>query len=380
MQSNPIIAGMRIGLLSAWTSRLGGGVFEAVVAQAALIRKWGGVPIVFGLRDDLTEQDAGRFDGHPAQALRRIGPTQIGYAPGLTKALIAADLDCLHLHGIWSYPSLAALTWTRTVRRPLIVSPHGMLDPWIVRRGRTKKLLARMAYEHASWRTAAALHALTEKEGVEIEAQTGRLAELIIPNAAPPAEIGPTSLSEPEALYIGRVHPKKNIAALIEAWRIARRPASSRLTIAGWGAEADVAALQCLVTAAGPSVRYVGAVYGADKQDLIRRSRFVVLPSHGEGLPMAILEGWSAAVPAIMTPQCNLPVGFSAGAAIECGTSVPTIAAALERAFSYDRAQWLDMSAAARSLAAGQFSARAVGQRWAEAYRRIVFSGEARSK
>ena len=41
------LAGKRIGFLTASASRLGGGVFEAVVAQAEIVAVCGGVPIVF---------------------------------------------------------------------------------------------------------------------------------------------------------------------------------------------------------------------------------------------------------------------------------------------------------------------------------------------
>lgn len=47
------LAGIGIGLLTASASRLGGGVFEAVVAQADLIRGLGGEALVFALEDRL---------------------------------------------------------------------------------------------------------------------------------------------------------------------------------------------------------------------------------------------------------------------------------------------------------------------------------------
>ena len=107
------LAGRRIGLLTASASRLGGGVFEAVVAQAALIRSLGGEAQIFALADRHTEEDRARFGPSPVIATPVIGPSQVGYSPSLHKALALADLDALHLHGIWMYPSAAGTAWAR---------------------------------------------------------------------------------------------------------------------------------------------------------------------------------------------------------------------------------------------------------------------------
>ena len=55
------LVGRRIGLLTASASRLGGGVFEAVVQHAELIRAAGGEAQVFALADRHSEEDRARF-------------------------------------------------------------------------------------------------------------------------------------------------------------------------------------------------------------------------------------------------------------------------------------------------------------------------------
>lgn len=369
------LAGKRIGLVSAWASRLGGGVFEAVVAQARLIEAQGGEALVFALADKHSAEDAARFGAAQVQVFPVKGPAQIGYAPALLPALLGAGLDCLHLHGIWMYPSLAASRWARASGRAYVVSPHGMLDPWITVRGRWKKALARVGYERTNWRQASFLHALTQREAKDIARESGRQDSVVIANAGP--EAGPVAKTPraPHLLYIGRIHPKKNLIALVDAWQRAERPTEARLTLAGWGDEADVAELQIAVAAAGPSVEFVGPVYGGAKQALLEAARFTVLPSHSEGLPMAVLEGWAAGTPAILTGECNLPEGFAAKAALECGYDAATIAPALDAALRIDDADWLAMAGAAHGLATGPFAAETIAARWGEAYLRAIDLG-----
>ena len=371
------LTGQRIGLLTASASRLGGGVFEAVVAQAEIIAACGGEPIVFALADEHSAADRARFGQAAVQVFPVHGPRQIGYAPALTAALLAAQLDCLHLHGIWMYPSRAGSGWAKIAGRGYVISPHGMLDPWITSRGKWKKALARAGYERTGWRSASFLHALTAREAADIARESGRRDSLVIANAAPPVVPAPTGARAPHLAYIGRIHPKKNLLALLAAWSQARRPPDSMLTIAGWGEPGDVAALEAAVLAAGPSAQFVGPLYGPAKQALLAQARFMVLPSLSEGLPMAVLEGWAAGTPTVMTSACNLPEGFASHAAIACGASPDEIATALDTAFGLDSNQWQAMAANARGLAAGLFSGEMIAARWGEAYQRAIAMGAA---
>jgi glycosyltransferase involved in cell wall biosynthesis len=366
---NQPLSGLRIGLLTASASRLGGGVFEALVQQAALIRLLGGEAQIFALRDAFSAADAGRLDPAPVNYLASLGPAQFGFAPGLGKALLEADLDVLHLHGIWMYPSWAGFRWARQTGRRYLVSPHGMLARPVLARNSWKKHIARIGYEWRSWKVAADFHALTAAEAADIARETGRTNCQTIPNAAPPVMQHEPAGRDPVFVYLGRFHAIKNLSRLIEGWKCASRPPQAKLVIAGWGVPDEIAAVEHAVALAGTSVEFVGPVFGEEKKTLLRRARFMVLPSLGEGLPMAILDGWAAGAPALLSRQCNLPEGFAAKAALDCGTTAESIAAALEQSLAMKQDDWSSMSKAALGLAGGQFSLDAVARQWAAAYR-----------
>jgi poly(glycerol-phosphate) alpha-glucosyltransferase len=368
---------LRLGLLTARASRLGGGVFEAVLAEAQALAAHGGVePIVFGGADQFTTEDRKRFGGGELITVPARGPTAFGYTPGLLPQILAADVDVLHLHGIWQYVSLCGALWAEQTRRPYVISPHGMLDPWITGRGRWKKALARAGYEQRGWHAARLLHALTEAEAADIARETdtdpARIA--IVPNYVPADEMAPPSARRPLMLYIGRIHPKKNLNPLIEAWLATGAGKRGwRLALAGWGETPHVVALKAKLAAiADSSIGFLGPVYGAEKQKLLHEARFVALPSLSEGLPMAILEAWAAATPTLMSAACNLPVGFAAGAALKTGTEASRIAAALCQAFALPEADWQKMSAAALGLARSRFSPQAIAAQWVAIYDRLA--------
>jgi glycosyltransferase involved in cell wall biosynthesis len=87
---------------------------------------------------------------------------------------------------------------------------------------------------------------------------------------------------------------------------------------------------------------------------------------------MAMLEAWAAATPTLMSTACNLPEGFSAGAAFDTGIDANSIAAALSRAFAMPEAGWQSMSAAAQALARSRFSAATVAAQWVAIYRELA--------
>ena len=367
------LSGRRIGLLTASASSRGGGVSQVVADLAAMIRAAGGEPIVFALDDNEREAVAAMLSPTPLIVAKIVGPRAIGFAPGQLSQLIEARLDLLHLHGIWMHPSRVGAQWARATRRPYMISTHGMMEPWTATRGRWKKILARAGYERASWTRATAFHALTANEARDIARVTGRTETLVIPNAGPDRGPAPKAARLPEVLYLGRIHPKKNLAGLIAGWRLAKLPKGARLHIAGWGDPGDVAEFERMRAAADDaSIVFHGPTFGEAKQRLLETSRFLILPTFSEGLPMVVLEAWAAGTPSLMSEACNLPEGFAANAALACGTAPSDIAECLEQGFALNGSAWLAMAVAAQGLAAGPFSAASVTDRWETAYATLL--------
>jgi poly(glycerol-phosphate) alpha-glucosyltransferase len=319
-----------------------------------------------GLEDGRFSLDQGQWPV-PARVLPVLGPATFGYAPGLARALQRLDPDLLHLHGLWMYPSVAAAAWARRLRRPLLISPHGMLDPWALRHSGWKKALATWAYERRSWQVAACFHALNLQELDAIRAAGIRGPVAVIPNGVDlpdtPPDPGRRSRCPRRLLFLGRLHPKKNVLGLLQAWNalgpLARR--GWQLSIAGWG---DRAYRQRLTKEAGEDVQILGAQFGPSKEELWEQASAFVLPSFSEGLPMAVLEAWAQRLPVLMSRECNLDAGFGSGAAVESGTSVKELTASLERFLGMTGPDLLAMGGRGRTLVEASFSWPSVTSRW----------------
>jgi glycosyltransferase involved in cell wall biosynthesis len=197
-------------------------------------------------------------------------------------------------------------------------------------------------------------------------------------------------------LYLGRLHPKKNLVTLLKAW-VAVQKARVRsqksdewlLAIAGWDQGGHEEKLQRLATQLGiawchitehltsnrTSLVFLGPQFGTDKDACYRACDAFVLPSLSEGLPMTVLEAWAYAKPVLMTPECNLPEGFAAEAAQRMGTTANEIATGLRQLVEMTEGERKETGIRGRTLVAAKFSWPRIGQRMLAVYEWVLGGG-----
>lgn len=379
---------MKVGFLSASLSRHAGGLYDATRFLARDLQKTPGCDVeVFGLEDRFTSRDISGWNGLHTSTLRVLGPKSLGYAPGLVGALNHAELDLLHGHGLWMYPSRASLLWARISKRPYVISPHGMLDPWAVNNSGWKKRLVGRLYEDAHLRGAACLHALCDAELEAIRAYGLQNPVCVIPNgidlpepptAAVPAWHDVIPAESRVLLYLGRIHPKKGLANLLRGWKLAQQGLSDQrpwvLVIAGWDQGGHEAELKSLASSLGlsSSVFFVGPQFDEAKHASYAYADAFVLPSFSEGLPMVVLEAWAHRLPVVMTAQCNLPEGFAVQAAIKVEPEAASISAGLTTLFTKPDQERLVMGTLGRKLVEDRFTWPRITEQMLAVYRWVL--------
>lgn len=66
--------------------------------------------------------------------------TFFGYSKAIKQALLQSNADLLHVHGLWRYPHAFMHKWKQEKNKPIICTPHGMLDPYIIQnQGKIKR-------------------------------------------------------------------------------------------------------------------------------------------------------------------------------------------------------------------------------------------------
>lgn len=382
---------IRVAVLMASISRKAGGLYPAVQALSEGLLPLDCEIRVFGGIDEHTLEDQAEWAPVPLSLQPVVGPKAIGFQRGLVARLESYCPDLLHVHGIWMYPSLATARWSAG-RRPYVISPHGMLDPWAVRNSAWKKWIAALLYENAHLAGAACLHALCDAERDAIRAYGLKNPVCVIPNGVdlptassgvPPPWAGEVPAGAKVLLYLGRIHPKKGLPALLAAWAATGRRGALAddwfLVIAGWDQNGHQHELETLASelGIGERIRFVGPQFGLDKQASYERAQAFVLPSLSEGLPMTVLEAWSHGLPVLMTPQCNLPVGFECAAALAMEPEVEDAVRCLGDLSAMSERDRQAMGRRGRQLVADRFTWDTISLEMLAVYR-WVLGGDAR--
>ena len=248
-----------------------------------------------------------------------LGPSMVGYSPAAER-MAGSDAggyyDILHQHSIWMANSRVTNHWRATFRRPTVVSPHGALEEYALKRSKWKKWLAALCYERKNLRLASCLYATSEAEATSFRSYGLRNPITVIPNGIPDAQIHSAGegarfrerYSIPPdkrlILFISRLHPKKGLSLLFEAMAIIRKQlANWCLVVAGSDELGHRRELQLLSTRLGIEdlIQYTGPLWGAEKQNAFAAADLFVLPTHSEGFGIIIAEALGAGLPVVTT-------------------------------------------------------------------------------
>ncbi|MGE0665703.1 MAG: glycosyltransferase [Sphingomonadales bacterium] len=385
------MSALSVGVVTGSASRQAGGLFQSVRRLSQTLQGGGARVSVYALHDADAAADAAEWGDLPPLLFERLGPASLGYGRGMTGALLAGEHDLVHQHGIWQALSCSVGAWRRRTDRPVVISPRGMLDPWAVNNAAWKKRLAALLYERGNLDGAACIHALCDAERDAIRAYGVRVPVAVVPNGVDPSiadrPAPPPSWDEriPNGarvmLFLGRIHPKKGLPALIEALAAADGPDAARwhLVAAGWDQNGHQSELEALTAEKGlqDRVHFVGPVFGEEKRASLAAADAFVLPSLSEGLPMAVLEAWAFRLPVLMTPQCNLPEGSLHAAAVEVEATVAGLTEGVKMITCMSSDTLHEMGDNGRALVESHFAWSSIGERMADVYHWACGGGSA---
>jgi len=360
-------------------SRLGGGLFESVRHLAKAMHGATQMEVrVLGLEDGKTAEDIEQWAPLAVCAHKVWGPRSLGFSPGLARQLRHEDADLVHLHGLWRFTAVAVRQWAKRTGKAYVVSPHGMLEPWALAQRRHRKRAALWLFQRLSLLDADCIRAtsMLEAEGIRRCGFTDRI--VVVPNGVHMVGRVPRNRARRvgqnrQALFLSRLHPKKGLVNLVEAWARVR-PEGWELTIAGPDEEEHEAEVKMKVRECGigDRVKFAGEALGEQKARLYEGAELFVLPSFSENFGLVIAEALSWGIPVITTqatPWAELDA-YGCGWWIEVG--VESLATALADATSLPVEALNQMGERGRALVQKRYGWAKIAQEMASVFEKVI--------
>ncbi len=377
-------------------SPLRGGPSFAVLTMARLQAK-SGLTVEIATTDD---DGRGRLRQALAPAPDNDGPVRIRYFKRQTRFYTVSlplarwlasnvhEFDVVHIHALFSFPSVPAAHYAASNNVPYVVRPLGTLGTWSLENRRPVLKRASIALiERRILDGAAAVHFTSEMERDEARrlgcGERGTVIPLGIDctrfGDLPPAgrflSCHPELAGRRIVLYLSRIDPKKGLDVLLPAFAaIHREHPELALVLAGEGESRFVYNLEALAESLGigGDVVWTGFLRDDDKLAALSAASLFVLPSYSENFGIALVEAMAAGLPVIVCDGVAIAKEikeYGAGIVVSCDSA--SLTGGL-RIVLQDSETAREMGLKGQKLATERFSADTMVQSINQLYRSLI--------
>lgn len=286
--------------------------------------------------------------------------------------------DIVHINCCWMPQCAYAQKLAQQTGYKVVLTPHGMLEPWIIKRHYfTRKLPALILYQKRAVAMADCLHATAESEKNNILKLGYNPHIEIIANGIDIRNINIKSSWERKKrlLFISRIHVKKGIECLIDSVAAMRNMLQGyEIVIAGEGDKHYIRMLKKKTVDLGVErmIDFVGWVYDNNKWDLIKNSDALILPTFSENFGIVVAEALACGTPVITTkgaPWHDLETW-------KCGwwidRDVDSLTNALREFLMLDEKELEEMGRNGRRLVEEKYSSKVMADKMAELYESLM--------
>jgi glycosyltransferase involved in cell wall biosynthesis len=291
--------------------------------------------------------------------------------------------DVIHIHGLFSFVSLAVALAARLAGRPYIVRPLGSLSTYgVTTRRPLLKRISLALVEGPILKHAAAVHFTSEQELAEAGELGLSFAGIVIPLGVEPAPCR-EGLIERECrrasekktvLFLSRLDRKKNVECVLRAVRLLLdRGLDLTCLIAGDGDPKYVAGLKALGSSLclDDRVVWLGHVDGEGKAAALAAADVFVLPSWSENFGIAAVEALLAGLPCVLSKGVAIAGDVAAeGACLAVEPEAGEVAEALA-ALLQNEERRAAMGRRASLVGATRYSVHAMAERLTDLYRKV---------
>lgn len=283
----------------------------------------------------------------------------------------------VHVHGLWSRFEVNVCRAALACRSPLVISPHGMLEPWALRQKKFKKKLAWHFYQKRLIARADLLIVNSERERLNTRKLGLRNPIAVIANGVSlDGWSKPLQRKDPRktVLFLSRIVPGKGAFELLEAWGRLPSHHGYRLRIVGNADPEYAARMELMLDELNirDTVDIEGALYDKDKWQAYLDADLFVLPSHSENFGIVVAEALFSGVPVITTDQTPWKKLERTGTGWISSTSPLDLANTLHIALRLPEGELREMGRKAKVLAKENYLWEGITQQYITTYQWLV--------
>ena len=223
---------------------------------------------------------------------------------------IISKYDIVHIFGIWNMFLQYVIIASKEIGKKVIISPIGYLERWSMQQSRIKKKIALFFYQKKNLEKVDCIHVTSISELNSLKDLNLKNPNIIN------LEHGKISIfaknlkfkkkSVKTALFFSRIHKKKGLIELVEAWSIVR-PKNWKLEIVGPVTDLEYKK-KILRTITNYNLQneviVKEPVYNEEEKiNIFQRSDLMILPSKNENFGFSICESLFAGLPVLCSNQ-----------------------------------------------------------------------------
>ena len=300
----------------------------------------------------------------------------------IAKFLADERFELIQIQSVWEMPYHKVILEARKQNIPYIVTPRGMLEPWSLSQKKWKKKLAWWLYQRNDVQKSACVFTTAKMEAEHVSNLGITTCKAVIPNGietdAYPCKSSVEGVKK-QVLFLSRVHVKKGIELLFEAWkRLHSDYVDWQLLVIGNGEAEYIHSLENRVESLGlkDSIKILPPVFGEAKIKVYQESALFCLPSFSENFGMVIAEAMSCGTPVITTTNCPWEILNETDTGWCVDLSVDNLEHALREAMGMDANALYDMGQRASKFIFDNFDYRSVTRKTLRLYEWLLNSGE----
>lgn len=337
----------------------------------------------FNLYTKISEKPIIKKFSNPQAKLFFLQNLKFGLAKGLKKEINKKCHKLFHFHGVWNTLLIQVYFISKKKKIPLIISPRGMMEPWPLYQKKLKKKILRQLIIDRVFKNSFCIHATSESEAYNLRKLGFTNPIAVIPNGVVIQDFPDYNkkfYQKKKLLFLSRIHKKKGIENLIDAWRLIDFQIKKNwfVEIVGNGRLDYINFLKDKIRLNGleDSMKILNPVFGKNKIKLYQSADLFVLPSYSENFGNVVAEALASKVPVITTkgtPWTELD-NINAGWCIEIG--VDPLKQALIKAIQIDQEKLYLMGLNGRKLIEKKYTIEVISIKMTHLYRWVLKGGD----